>query len=115
MVLGPYDITPFLHLPDLITVLAIPLAMYVVAFKFLLDNFKIFSPWVHLGIACVIGVLSIPVIVEFSFFVTRISGFSYGPTKVGFTVKGLIVGGVSMAVTWIVLPIIAGLIPTVYF
>jgi len=115
MVLGFYDITPYFHLPDLITVLIIPTIMLIVAIKFLLDRLKFFSPWVHLGIACVIGVLSLPAIVEFSFFVTRISGFSYGPTKIGLNVKGIVTGVISMAVTWIVLPIISDLIPIVYF
>lgn len=116
MVLGPYDITPYLHLPDLITVVIIPLIMFIVALQFSLDRLKIIkNSWVNLGIACLIGIVSVPAIVQFSFLISRISGLSYGPTKVGFNLKGAIVGIVSMGVTWIVLPIISDLIPTVYF
>lgn len=116
MVLGPYDITPYLHLPDLITVVIIPLIMFIIALKFFLDRLKIFkNTWVNFGLSCVIGVVSLPVIINFSFFVTRACGLSYGPTKLGINIKGIIVGIVSMAVTWIVLPIVADLIPTIYF
>jgi len=115
MILGPYDITPYLHLPELITVLIIPYVMFVVSMKLLLDELKIFSSWVHLGLACVIGAISIPVIVNFSFIITRACGFSYGPLKLGLNVKGIIIGALSMGITWIILPIISGLIPTIYF
>ncbi len=115
MVLGPYDITPLLHLPELITVLLIPTAMFVVSMKLLLDDLKYFSSWVNLVLACVIGAFTIPVIVNLSFIVSRACGFSYGPLKLGLNLKGIVIGGASMAITWIVLPIISGLIPTMYF
>lgn len=115
MIFGLYDITPYLHLPELITVLIIPYVMYVISVKLLLDELKIFSSWVHLGLACVIGAFSIPLIVRLSFIITRACGFSYGPLKVGLNVKGIIVGAVSMGITWIVLPIISSFIPTMYF
>ena len=115
MIFGLYDMTPYLHLPELITVLIIPYVMYVVSMKLLLDDLKFFSSWVHLGLACVIGAFAIPVIVRFSFIIIRACGFSYGPLKLGLNVKGIVVGAISMAITWIVLPIIFGLIPTIHF